>query len=413
MNILIVNKYFFVTGGPERYMFSIMELLEKKGHKVIPLSLNITKNIETKYKDYFISSPFGENDSHFLDSNLSLSDKIKLVMRSLYSFEAKKKAAEIIVKENIDVIYILNICNYISPSIIDAAKEHGVKIVMRLSDFNFICASYLFYRNGKACEKCQQNILYSLKYKCMRGSLPLTFARAVTIATHRIMKLYQKVDCFIAPSRKMRDALIEFGIEENKVNYVPSFVNIEKYTSHSDHDGYVLFFGRISHEKGVQELVKAWAIFGKNAPPLLVIGDGEYVNEVKQLKNNLGVVNINFLSFMHDQDQLISYIQRCAFTVIPSLCYDNSPMAAYESMACGKAVIASNIGGLKDQIEDGVNGYLVPPEKPEALAAAVNKLWNSPSDICAFGKSSRDKMETLFSAESHLNKLLKHFSNND
>jgi len=207
----------------------------------------------------------------------------------------------------------------------------------------------------------------------------------------------------------MQSALIEFGIDKRKISYIPSFLNLDLYKSHFSNEGYVLYFGRITHEKGVQELIKAWSILGDNPPQLFIIGSGEYAEDVIRLTKELNVYNVKFLNFVKDQKQLISYIQKSAFTIIPSLCYDNSPMAAYESMACGKPVIASDIGGLKDQIEDGVNGYLVPPGCPDKLASAILKLWSSPSDLQKFGKCSREKMETIFSADNHFSMLEKQF----
>ena len=93
MKIVLVNYRYFFSGGPERYMFNIKELLEKEGHEVIPFSVQHNKNAETPYSKYFLS-PIGSGDEvYFSDvqkSKMSLKEKWKGLTRMIYSYEAKK-----------------------------------------------------------------------------------------------------------------------------------------------------------------------------------------------------------------------------------------------------------------------------------------------------------------------------------
>ena len=83
---------------------------------------------------------------------------MELVGRATYSFTARKRIDEVIAKEKIDVVYLLYIVNYISPSVIDGAHRMHVPVVMRLSDFSLLCPNYIFYRyqDKQVCEECAQ-----------------------------------------------------------------------------------------------------------------------------------------------------------------------------------------------------------------------------------------------------------------
>jgi glycosyltransferase involved in cell wall biosynthesis len=406
MNILIANKYYFVTGGPERYMFSVIGLLRENGHKVVPFTLKSRENQQSEYDHYFMDSPLGKDITHFDNAKLTILDKIKLTQNAIYSFSAKQKIKQIIKKEDIDVVYLLNICNYLSPSIIDAAKEMNVKVVMRLSDFNFICSSYMYFRDGKPCDLCQQSVLNAVKYKCMRGSLSLSAARAMTITLHRWLGVYKKVDSFIAPSSRMCQALEQFGIPPEKINHIHSFLDTDVYAPSVSNDGYALYFGRLSSEKGVDVIIKAWEILGNQAPKLKIVGSGDEEDRLKNMAASLGLTNIDFLPFTTTQTELIEILSNCAFAIIPSLWEDNSPMAAYEAMSCGKPVIASDLGGLKDQVIDGTTGYLFRYGDSHALANAVKKLYESDGLIGTFGFNARKRMESEFSKENHYKSLM-------
>jgi glycosyltransferase involved in cell wall biosynthesis len=404
MNILIVNKYFFVSGGPERYMFSVMDLLEHQGHKVVPLALRLEQNQPSPYTHYFLPSPVDEEASHFRDFSLRLADKIRLTARAIYYPTARRRVAEIVRREKIEVVYLLNICNYISPSVIAGAQEAGARVVMRLSDFNFVCASYHLFCNGQMCTACLRGMRHAIKYHCMRGSLSLSVVRVLAMKLHQIGGIYQKVDAFIAPSKFMAETLIEFGMPAERVYYVPSFVDLDTYQPRFEPGEYVLYFGRLDVDKGVDVLLRAWHLLGEKAPPLRIVGAGEAEQELKRLADALPVANVQFQGFV-GKEELLELIRGAAFVVGPSLWPDNSPMAVYEAMACGKAVIGSRLGGLLDQIEEGSTGVLVPAGDAKALAQAVQRLWDNPIQVRAMGEAGRQRMEIVFSPAKHLTAL--------
>lgn len=104
------------------------------------------------------------------------------------------------------------------------------------------------------------------------------------------------------------------------------------------------------------------------------------------------------------KNELIPFIQRSIFTVVPSVWPDNSPMTVLESMACGKPVIGSDLGGISEQITPEC-GLLVPPNNPSALAEAIDSLLSTPQKIVEMGKRGRQRVEQEYSILNHYSRL--------
>jgi glycosyltransferase involved in cell wall biosynthesis len=408
MNVLIVNKYFFVRGGPERYMFSVIDLLERAGHKVVPLAVRFSRNEPSPYSGDFLSPPAYEDEERYPDFSLGIAGKLRLLARSIYSLQARRRVVRAVCREKIDVVYLLNICNYISPSVIDGARWAGARIVLRLSDFNFVCASYHFLRDNRMCTLCLESLRHALRYRCARGSLKLSLARVLAMQAHRLAGLYEKIDAFVAPSGFMAETLGRFGAPRERIHHVPSFVDMVDYPRATDPGDSVLYCGRLDPEKGVDVLLRAWSLLGAEAPPLRILGTGEAEAELKRLAAELGLANVRFEGFV-GQAALRRAMQEARIVLVPSLWPENSPMAVYEAMACARPVIASDIHGLREQIESGVSGVLVPPGDAAALAQASRQLWHQPSRAVEMGLMARRRMERHFSSERHLEALLKVF----
>jgi glycosyltransferase involved in cell wall biosynthesis len=408
MKIVVANKYYFYTGGPERYMTAVTHLLESKGHTVIPFAMKLAQNEPTPYADYFVSPPAGADQYKLEQFNLSLWQKAKLVGRAIYSWEARRKLERLIQDERVDLVYLLNICNYLSPSLIDAAKAQGIPVMMRLSDYNFVCAAYRFLRDGKVCTECQdkQSFWPALRYRCADGSLAQTAGRLIPMQLHRLINILGKVDGFVAPSVNMAEALVAFGCAAERVHTVPSFVDTGQFRPAAvPSRDYVLYAGRLDPDKGVHILLDAWARLGENAPPLRLAGTGTAVADLKAQARRLNLEEKALFLGQLTLDDLLPILQNAAFAVAPSLWPDNSPMSVYESLACGLPVIGSDIGGVKGQVAHGQNGFLFPPGDSGALATLARQLWQNPTLMIEMSERARETAVTQFSPEAHWRRL--------
>lgn len=413
MRIIICNKYYFMTGGPERYMFGVTRALQAQGHEVIPFSVDAKQNETSDYSQYFVSSPVGRDNyvAQLTRQKLGAGAKVRIVGRAIYSREAYRKLRRLIRDTQPDLVYVLNFTNYLSPSIIDAAHDEKIPIVVRLSSFDLLCANNHFLRKGQICTEClTHGKTRGIVHRCTGGSLGASLARTGAMYYHDLIDVYNRVDAYVAPARFMRQKLIEGGFPAERIQYIPTFVDIQRYQPRppgTPDDGYVLYFGRLARDKGVRVLVEAYGLLGPSAPPLLLMGFAEPGEEhyLRQRCAELGLSNVHFLP-PREGEAMMSMVQRARCVVSPSVWFDNTPNTIYEAFACGRPVIASNIGSLPEQVIDGHTGLLFEMGNPKALALQLKRLLKDPALADQFGANARHAAQTEYSATLHTQRLL-------
>ena len=221
MKIIIVNYRFFISGGPERYLFNIIKLLQKKGHAVIPFSIKHSKNVYTEYDNYFLDAVGDGTEVYAKDYKKTNLDTIKKIMsRMVYSVEAKQKLEILIEKEKPDLIYVLHYQNKISSSIFDAAAKFKIPVVHRISDFGQICANSFLYRpkQQEVCERCiTGSKLNAVRFKCVQNSYVYSAIKiSALIVAENYVQIYSKISAFVIPSSFTLQKLSEYGIKKSR-----------------------------------------------------------------------------------------------------------------------------------------------------------------------------------------------------
>ncbi len=421
MNILICNNRYFPSSGPESYLFAITALLEKHGHTVIPLAANYKQTVETPYQKYFVPPPVDAESVYFRQykDRLTLRKRVGLAARAAYFRPAREAAAQAIEEQRIDLVYLLNTVNVLSPSIIDAAHARGIPVVMRLSDFNLLCPAYAFLRDGKICQECLGGYHHALQHRCLQGSVTVTGARVMAMMTHNTLGIYKKVSAFVAPSRFMLSQMEHFTPARGRLHHIPSFVDQARFARVEDrsadapaltpeeanHRPYILQFGRVAPDKGVEVALRAYAGLEREVD-FVVAGDSadDYRQRMEALAQSLGVAHVRFVGFQQGA-ALSSLIAGALCVVAPSTWHDNAPMTVYESLAYGKAVIGSDLGGISEQLEKGC-GLLVPPGDAEALRAAMQRLIDNPEMRARFEQAARQRALSEYAPERHYERLM-------
>lgn len=399
MKVVSVNKFYYLQGGSDKYFFELNRLLEEKGIDVIPFSMNDARNLKTPYSEYFVSNIN-------LQGKLGISEKLSLPLRVIYSGEAKDNFSKLLDKVKPDIVHLHNIAHHISPSIIPVAKKRGIPVVQTLHDFKILCPSYLFIREGESCELCGNgNFLHSVINRCVKDSYSGSALLAAEMFIHRFSGIYKGVDRFICPSKFMLEKIKSYGVvDEKKLAHVPNFVNPEDYILSNEYDDYYLYFGRLSEEKGVDILLKA--VDPSWPSKLLIVGGGILRSELEAVKRERGLNNVEFAGYKSG-DELKRIISKAMFTIIPSRCYENSPLALFESFASGKPVVGSRIGGIPELIDEGKDGLLFEPQKPESLRDKIEYFINKKEKTVEFGCRGRKKIEKNFNQSLHIEKIVK------
>jgi glycosyltransferase involved in cell wall biosynthesis len=414
MKIIIINYRYFISGGPERYLFNITELLEKNGHVVIPFSVKSNHNKPSKYENYFLT-PIGDGEEvYFREYKKSdIKTMSKTFSRMFYSFEAKKKLDRLIKEVKPDLIYVLHYQNKISASIFDAAVKNRIPVVHRVSDFGQICANGLFFRPKQKdiCERCLHGSkINAVIHKCVLDSYIFSFVKAASLQLQRFLHLTKKIDAFVVPSKFTINKLQQYGFPKEKLFHIPTFFNFRSVKAglNNSSEPFALFIGRVEEEKGLMTLVKAFENTNHN---LKIIGfsSSGFDTELKKYlagRNH----NIEFLG-LKTFDEIQTYLTKCVFTVMPSECYDNFPNTILESFAFKKCVVATNSGSLTEIVSDNETGLLFPLKNIEALKTKIEYLFNNREKCAQLGENAFKKLNEEFSAEGHYRDLIDLFNN--
>ena len=364
MKILQVNKFYYLKGGSERHVFALSNLLRKAGHEVIQFSMMDEKNESTPYSRYF-SAPVNLDKFSF-----------KNIFKLFYNREAAKKLEKLIKAEQPDIAHLHNISHQLSSSIVDILKKYHIPIVQTLHDYKLICPNYKLFSGREVCYKCRGGKYYNCSLnKCVKNSYTKSLLATLEAYYCRLIGVYKKIDLFIAPSRFMKDICVSFGIPDNKIKVLNNFENKAVSLSKREvsTEPYLLYYGRLAEEKGIEVLIKAMVLIDKEIK-LKIIGAGPDFKKIKNLIEKLKLSEkIEMLGPKYGEE-LDNYIVNSQAVIVPSIWPENFPYVVLEAMSAGKPVIASAIGGLKEMIADGGNGFLFKPGDAKSLALAIDKL---------------------------------------
>jgi len=401
MNILQVNKFFWQNAGPERYMFDLTQLLKDRGHDVGFFSMRHERNFDSEYEKYFVSNIDYRSDS--LSSRLKAGPRA--IAKTVYSLESKRKMRELLSNEKVDLAHLHMISHQISPSILHALRESNVPTIQTVHEYKLICPAYHLYIHHKheICERCVGGRYYNIfRHKCLKNSILASSLAGIAQYIHKAMQIYEaNIDIFITPSRFLAGKLAEGGISRKKIRTLRLYIDLRSFRPKYEAGNYAIYFGRISPEKGILTLLKAMKRVSDFQ--LLVVGEGPQREELERFSAENGMGNVSFLGYK-DGDNLRQLVAQAAFVLLPSEWYENSPLVTYEANALGKPVLASNIGGIPENIEPGETGMLVEPGNVDQLADRIQYLAENKSLCSTMGRNGRQKVERT--CAGHYDKLM-------
>lgn len=395
MKVLLANKFFFPKGGDAIAFFGTAGLLKKHGHEPLFFSMQDPRNLPSPFSKYFVSNKDLEGGG---------AGRLKAAADILYSFEAKKKIKRLIEDERPDIAHLHNICHQISPSIIDALKKKSIPVVMTLHDYKLTCPVYTLFHGGAACEECAGGRYYrAFSNRCTKGSAVKSAINVLEMYLHhRVMHIYERVDTFISPSRFLLEKTREMGFR-GRIVHLPNFVDSASFApSYSFEERSIVYFGRLSREKGLTTLLEAAK--GLDAT-VKIIGEGPQKEELLEKASREGIGNVVFLGFRKGKE-LHDEIKRSMFAVVPSQWYENNPLSVLEAFALGKPVIGSRIGGIPELVRDDETGLTFAHGEAQDLRDKINSLIDDAGSITGMGRRARGLVENDFNQAAHYDKLM-------
>ena len=399
MRILLVNKFHYRKGGAETYYLTVGSELERMGHEVAYFSMRHPDNLPCEWDKYFVTQREYNNVKNPFKA---ARDGVALI----YSLEAKRNFQALCEEFRPDVVHLNNVHRQITLSILDAPylRENRVPVFYTAHDYVTVCPGYLMLDgDGRVCDACLEDGRYRhcIENRCVKGSSAKSALAAMEASFNRCHKSNQHIHRVIAPSRFMRSKLIEGGWPEGKVVFLQNFADdaILDRASNAGADStdrekpYLLFFGRLSVEKGVDTLLRAFDAASPSLPQdmrLVVVGDGPDAAEFKALASSLDCASrIEFAGYQTG-DALQTYVERASLAISSSRWRENMPYSIVEAFAAGTPVVGTNIGGIPELVDEGNTGFICEPGGVQSMADAISRGANAFLDRSAYSMLQRN-----------------------
>jgi glycosyltransferase involved in cell wall biosynthesis len=396
MRILFCNKYNYPFSGTEVYLFEAMELMRSMGHETALFSMADARGRPTPYDHYFVPHTDFKRSTGWQQN-------IRLCGRAIYSWDARRRIRAMIADFQPDVAHVRNIYHHLSPSILWELKAQKIPVVYHLNDFKVLCPSYNFVAQGEACEACKGGAFWhALGKKCYPGwGASMTLVAEAYV--HKWLGTYRRcVDCFLAPSQFVRDKFVEQGWDSAKFEILPHFQSVKPVVQRNAEGAPLLYFGRLSQEKGVADLLRAMQRLPKLK--LVVAGDGPEIGKLKQLAIDLGLGNVEFAGHIQGAE-LDRAVQQSRFTVLPSHAYETLGKTILESYAHGRAVVATDLGSRRELIQEGKTGLLYETGNVDQLTEAIQFLSLQPELADRMGQAGQQELRTTYRPQEHYEAL--------
>ena len=399
MRILYCNKYDYQFSGTESYLFDLIRRMDGQGHDTALFSMDHGQKTGFTGRSYRV--PFID----FKDPNATFLKKVRMAAHALYSRSARRSMRDCLTDFSPDIAHIRGIYHHLSPSILWELKRRRVPVLYHVNDFKILCPTYNFVAHGHACEDCGKGDFYHAVTKgCYHGSYLSAAVLAAEAYLHKWIRSYvQCVDLFLAPSKFVRNKLISSGLPGSKIEVLPHFQELPPEDQLRPDEGYLLYFGRLSPEKGVYDLLRAMV----RVPhvTLIIAGDGPDRARLEALARELNLRRVLFAGMVHGE-KLQKLIAGCTFSVFPSHAYETLGKSILESYAWGRPVIASDLGSRRELVVHGVTGLLYADGDREQLAHSIAFLIDRPDLVAKMGAAAREKVKSHYAPDEHLGKLL-------
>ena len=218
-------------------------------------------------------------------------------------------------------------------------------------------------------------------------------------------KIYtDKINYIITPSNFYKNKFLKYGIDKNKIDFIHNFIDLSQYDVETTDEGYALYFGRLSREKGILNLINAFLKTKKGK--LYIAGTGPELDVIKNIiSDNKLEKRIKLLGFLN-KDEMKEVTRKARFIVIPSIWYENCPYSAIETQALGKPIIGADIGGIPELVINNENGLIYKYDNVDELSNKLNKLFTDDELVKKLSKNAKEYAKQEYSVDSYYESLI-------
>lgn len=370
MVVLQIHKFFFPNAGSETALFHTRELLDERGHTVVDFAMEHPRNVASPYSKYFSAR------REFGDRSRPLRLRARDALSSVYSVEARLRLRRLLADVRPDLVHMHLVYHQLTLSVVDEVAQQGLPSVMTLHDYKIGCPAYTLYRDGRPCSLCVTGPVENVaRHRCLKGSRPASLLAAAEARLARQRHSYEQIDAYVAPSAFAGRVATATGIDPERVHVIPNFLpatELGEPVPELASEPRFFFAGRLEAIKGVREMLDAYAEGDPALGTLVIAGaGGELEDEVRKAARRLA--NVEYLGRL-SRVEVYDQLRRSRAVLMPVRWHENNPMSLLEARAVGVPVICTELGGLPDMVDDGVDGLLVPRADVGALREAIRRL---------------------------------------
>lgn len=382
LTILLLHNFYQQPGGEDGVFADEQEMMRAAGHRVITYTR--------------------------ANAELAGQSQAQMALTTLWNWRTYSEVRRVIAGTGVDLVHCHNTFPLISPAVYWAAASCSVPVVQTVHNYRLVCAAAIFARGGAPCEDCitTRSPMPAWRHRCYRGSLSATAVHSLMNGVHRAAGSWtQKVTRYIALTEFMREKLVQGGIPREKIRVKPNTILQDSGSGDGEGD-YILFVGRLSAEKGVNEICQTW-LDQRRLPELVIAGDGPLSSTVSAaIEQGARIRWEGAVS----SERVTALMKSAKFLIVPSLCYEGFPRVVVEAYAAGLPVLASRIGALGEIVRDGETGFLFHPGSSEDLARAAAMADGVCGDYQRLRENARREYESRYACSINYRQLREIYS---
>lgn len=374
MRVMNVHNYHVGPGGMEVLFEAITAMLRAAGHEVLEVTRD-NKSIK------------------------GLSGRLAVFGSMLHSPSAKREVAALVRDFRPDVAHVHNLWPQLSTSVLDAFREADVPVVMAVQDYKLTCPTAQHLRHGKVCELCLDGSQVHCATNNCRESWPMSVAFAARNAYFRgTGAVTNNVSVYLCSSAFARATITRGGYPADRCVVAQNFTALGLEGDDKPAGSYLGYVGRISPEKGLPVLIEAARVTGV---PVKIAGDTSKMPELPAT----APANVEFVGRV-GRAELPAFYREMRALVVPSIWYEGLPVVSAEAMGRAVPLVASDVGGLAEAVEEGVSGFKCPMSDVPAFAARMRQLWDDPALAQRMGRAARDRCAAQFTQDVFFKTLM-------
>lgn len=363
---MLHNRY-RATGGEERAVSNLVEMLSRRGHAVRLLQRASADAGRAQAARGLLSGGVDPDE----------------VASAAAAFEA-------------EVVHAHNVHPLFGWRALAAARSTGAGVVLHLHNLRLFCAVAIAFRDGRPCFQCHgRNTLPGVVHRC-RGSLGEASVYAAGLSLQQ-PRLLEHADRFVTVSEFTAAKLIDSGLPSRATEVLANFIPDGVVADHSaaSRGEYALAGGRLVPEKGFDTAIAAARAA---AVPLVIAGDGP---DAERLRTLAAGADVRLLGRI-DPQRLKQLRRGAAAVLVPSRCDDACPYAVTEALADGVPVIGSSRGGLPELLG---RQRTLEPDDVDGWAGELRRLWRDPAERAERGEAALQTARELLSEDRYHERL--------